>query len=132
NEKCWEYPLRPETLERLVAVFPGMWVSPQVKLAVTEVAEREAAAAQVKVEGWQNAQPVEPMPLKTKPFRHQIAAYNMALNLPATGLLMEQGTGKSLTSIAITGRRFLRGEIQRCLVVAPASVVPVWPKEFQL
>ena len=72
------------------------------------------------------------MPLKTKPFRHQIAAYNMALNLPAAGLLMEQGTGKSLTSIAITGRRFLRGEIQRCLVVAPASVVPVWPKEFQL
>lgn len=132
NEKCWEYPLRPETLEQLVAVFPGMWVSPQVKLAVTEVAEREAAAVQVKVEGWQNAQPVEPMPLKTKPFRHQIAAYNMALNLPATGLLMEQGTGKSLTSIAITGRRFLRGEIQRCLVVAPASVVPVWPKEFQL
>src|SRR5690606_17232660 len=94
--------------------------------------ERETMAVQIKATGWEKAEPVEPMPIKTKPFRHQIVAYNIAMNLQAAGLLMEQGTGKSLTSIAIAGRRFLRGEIQRCLVVAPASVVPVWPKEFAI
>ena len=132
TDRCWEYPLRPETLNQLVSAFPGLTVDPQVKLAIADIAEREALAAQVKAEGWQNARPVEPMPIKTKPYRHQIAGYNMALNLPAAGLLYEQGCGKSLTAIAIAGRRFQRGEIQRCLVVAPASVVPVWPLEFSL
>lgn len=130
--KCWEYPLRPETLSQLVAVFPGLTVAPEVKLAIAEIVEREAMAAQVKVAGWQDAEPIEPMPLKTKPFKHQIAAYNMALNLPAAGLLMEQGCGKTITAIAIVGRRFQRGEVHRLLVVAPASVVPVWPLEFKL
>lgn len=130
--KCWEYPLRPETLSQLVAVFPCLTVAPEVKLAIAEIVEREAAAAQIKAEGWQDTEPIEPMPLKTKPFKHQIAAYNMALNLPAAGLLMEQGCGKTITAIAIVGRRFQRGEVHRLLVVAPASVVPVWPLEFNL
>jgi SNF2 family DNA or RNA helicase len=132
KDKCWKYPLRPETLRHLVAIFPGLSVDPKVRLAVTEIQSREALAAQIKAEGWQNTRPAEPMPIRTKPFKHQIAAFNMALNLPAAALLMEQGTGKSLTAIAIAGRRFLRGEIQRCLIVAPASVVPVWPLEFSL
>ena len=132
REKRWEYPLRPETLSQLVVVFPGLTVAPEVKLAIAEIAEREALAAQIKAEGWQDAEPIEPMPIKTRPFKHQIAAYNMALNLPAAGLLMEQGCGKTITAIAIVGRRFQRGEVHRLLVVAPASVVPVWPLEFKL
>jgi SNF2 family DNA or RNA helicase len=132
KDKCWEYPLRPKTLSQLTAVFPGLTVAPEVKMAIAEIVDREAIAAEMKAEGWQDAEPVEPMPIRTKPFKHQVAAYNMALNLPAAGLLMEQGCGKTITAIAIAGRRFQRGEIQRCLVVAPASVVPVWPQEFNL
>jgi len=132
KDKCWEYPLRPETLRQLTAVFPGLTVAPEVKMAIAEIVDREAIAAEMKAEGWQGAEPVEPMPIRTKPFKHQVAAYNMALNLPAAGLLMEQGCGKTITAIAIAGRRFQRGEIQRCLIVAPASVVPVWPQEFNL
>ena len=132
KDKCWKYPLRPETLSQLAAIFPGLSVDPKVRLAVTEIETREALAAQIKGEGWQNAKPKEPMPICTRPFQHQIAAFNFALNLPSAALCMEQGTGKSLTAIAIAGRRFLRGESQRCLVVAPASVVPVWPLEFSL
>ncbi|WP_461367700.1 SNF2-related protein, partial [Candidatus Darwinibacter acetoxidans] len=43
---------------------------------------------------------------------------------------MEQGCGKTAVAIAVAGYRFKRGEVNRVLVVAPASVVPVWPKEF--
>jgi len=132
REKCWEYPLNPETLGQLMAAFPGLTVEQEVRLAIAEIAEREALAAQIKAEGWQDAEPIEPMPIKTRPFKHQIAAFNMALNLPAAGILMEQGCGKTITAIAIAGRRFQRGEVNRCLVVAPASVVPVWPLEFSL
>lgn len=37
---------------------------------------------------------------------------------------------KTVTAIAIAGAAFQKGKIQRLLVVAPASVVPVWSKEF--
>lgn len=71
------------------------------------------------------------LPIKTKPYAHQVEAFNLGTSIPAAALLMEQGTGKTLTSIAIAGARFLRGEVKRLLVVAPTSVVPVWPREFE-
>lgn len=40
------------------------------------------------------------------------------------------GTGKSITTVAITGRMFLDGRIRRVLVAAPSSVCPVWPREY--
>lgn len=130
TDKCWEYPVRPESLDELQAGFPGLSVAEAALAAVDAVAEREGLARIVRSEGWQHAAPLEPMPIKTRPFQHQIAGYNMALHLPAAALLYEQGCGKTLTAIAIAGRRFQRGEVRRVLVVAPASVVPVWPQEF--
>lgn len=41
------------------------------------------------------------------------------------------GCGKTLTAIAIAGAAYQMGKIDRVLVVAPTSVVPVWPKEFE-
>ena len=46
-------------------------------------------------------------------------------------LLMEMGTGKSLTAIAITGALAQAGRIRRVLVVAPLSILGVWEEEFQ-
>lgn len=77
--------------------------------------------------------PIEPMPLikNIKPFQHQVKAYNMGLMNDSFAFLMEMGTGKSLTAVAVTSRRYLRGEVRRVLIVAPTSVCPVWPKEFE-
>jgi len=44
---------------------------------------------------------------------------------------MEPGTGKTLLAIAVSGKRFLRGEIKRLLIIAPKSVLPVWEEEFE-
>lgn len=46
-------------------------------------------------------------------------------------LLMEMGTGKSLTAIAITGALANAGRIQRALIVAPLSILGVWESEFE-
>lgn len=46
-------------------------------------------------------------------------------------LLMEMGTGKSLTAIAITGALSQAGLIRRVLIVAPLSILGVWEEEFQ-
>lgn len=131
-EKCWQYPVRPEVVNKLAATFPGLRVDKAVTIATAEIIEREAMVAQAKQAGWEDVKPVEPMLLKTRPFQHQVAAYNIALQMPAAALLMEQGTGKSLAALAVAGRRFLKGEVKRLLIVAPSSVVPVWPREFDV
>lgn len=50
--------------------------------------------------------------------------------MPGAALIMDMGTGKTLTSIAILGRAYLNKKIEKVLVVCPASVVPVWEKEI--
>lgn len=90
-----------------------------------------------------------PYPVTRKPYSHQTKAANMALYTfgfdpkrddfaelqpgehKGFGLLMEQGCGKTLTAIAIAGALWKYGKAHRVLVVAPTSVVGVWPKELE-
>ena len=46
------------------------------------------------------------------------------------GFLFEMGCGKTLTAIATAGAGYQMGKVKRVLIVAPTSVVAVWPKEF--
>jgi len=81
------------------------------------------------------------MPIKATPYNHQREAYELACRLfgmvgdepisRGTALLMEMGTGKTITSIAITGALYQAGKIRKVLVVAPLSIVGVWDEEFQ-
>lgn len=41
------------------------------------------------------------------------------------------GCGKTLTAIAVIGAGYKLGKVRRVLIVAPASVCAVWPKEFR-
>lgn len=74
------------------------------------------------------------LPIRASPYRHQREAAAFALErLDAGGgaaLLMEMGTGKTLTTIAITGQLWQEGHIHRLLVVAPLSILGVWEDEF--
>ena len=74
------------------------------------------------------------LPIRASPYRHQREAAAFALErLDAGGgaaLLMEMGTGKTLTTIAITGQLWQEGRIHRLLVVAPLSILGVWEDEF--
>ena len=71
------------------------------------------------------------MPCRIKPFSHQIKAFQIGTTVDQAALLMEQGTGKTLSAISIAGARYLKGEIKRLLVLAPLSVVSVWKNEFE-
>lgn len=82
-----------------------------------------------------------PMPIKAKPYRHQVNAFDFVCskfdlrdeNPESTGtaLLMEMGTGKTITTIAVIGALYMAGKIKRVLIVAPLSIVGVWQEEFQ-
>ena len=90
--------------------------------------------------------PALPMPVKVTPYRHQQEAFDFVCRSfgllpepeagpPATkssgcALLMEMGTGKTITSIAITGALAKDGRIGRVLIVAPLSILGVWEAEF--
>jgi SNF2 family DNA or RNA helicase len=75
------------------------------------------------------------LPIRASPYQHQCKAAHFALDRLDSGggsaLLMEMGTGKTLTSIAITGALWNAGRIQRLLIVAPLSILGVWQDEFQ-
>ena len=51
-------------------------------------------------------------------------------NSSGAALLMEMGTGKTLTTIAITGKLAAAGKAHKVLIVAPLSILGVWREEF--
>ena len=92
-----------------------------------------------KVQAWvektkaaDNVEALKPPPIKAPYtlYNHQVKAYNLGLVLHRFAAFMDMGTGKSITTVAITGRRFLDGKIKRMLIVAPTSVCAVWPREY--
>lgn len=82
-----------------------------------------------------------PMPITVKPYRHQQQAFDFAcmrfgllptdLRSNGVALLMEMGTGKTITSIGISGMLYQFGRVTRILVVAPLSILGVWEEEFE-
>jgi len=127
--KGWSYAVRPEVLADLRRMFPPLQVDAEAAEAVQRVAEREQTALAVKEIADDADLDVE-LPVLVKPFLHQKKAFKIGITLPNVALLMEMGTGKTLTSIAIAGHRWKYDGLRRVLVVAPLSVVPVWPREF--
>jgi len=125
--KAWSILATPANFRKLSQAVPGLRVEKEVTRRMTEMAIAEAEQGS---KDWSGVQPLKPIPIKTVPFQHQIAAFNKAISIPNFAALMEQGCGKTAVAIAVAGYRFQRGEVRRVLVVAPASVVPVWPKEF--
>jgi SNF2 family DNA or RNA helicase len=81
------------------------------------------------------------MPIAVKPYLHQQQAFDFACMrfglLPSdfrsngVALLMEMGTGKTITSIGISGILYQFGRVNRILVVAPLSILGVWEEEFE-
>jgi len=79
---------------------------------------------------------LDQMPVRASPYAHQQRAFEFVTRLftedasPGAALLMEMGTGKTLTTIGIAGALWLTGRIKRVLIVAPLSIVGVWQEEF--
>lgn len=86
----------------------------------------------------------ERIPVKAQLYRHQADAFHFVMKLfrassedgsepaPSSGaaLLMEMGTGKTITSIAVAGAMHQVGKVRRVLIVAPLSILGVWEEEF--
>jgi len=65
--------------------------------------------------------------VNTELWAHQKDAVEFAAPLPGAMLAMDMGTGKTRVALELLDR----WEAQLVLIVAPKSVVPVWPAEFR-
>lgn len=76
-----------------------------------------------------------PIPIKAKPYKHQIEAFNFAMDVfeksPGVSLLVEMGCGKTLVSIGVSGALVESEKVKKLLVVCPLSICGVWKEEFE-
>lgn len=71
------------------------------------------------------------VPLKSKLRQFQKKAVAVGLNFDASALLMEQGTGKTICTIAVAGQRHVNKQVDKLLVGGPVSVMEVWGEELE-
>ncbi len=71
-------------------------------------------------------------PFKRKPYSHQITGIEFLLQNPACALLDEMGCGKSFQIASSIAMLLQSNAIDRCLIVAPKSLVKTWQEEIKL
>ena len=128
EKKAWSVPISQQNIETLDLL--GCELSDEL----TDIRQRFVS------ENTADKTMLIPAPLKVSPYEHQLKGYNLACRsmgiignngvAPGFALLMEMGTGKTITSIAIVGKAYLTGKIKRLLILAPKSIVAVWEDEF--
>lgn len=130
HRAAWRYPITPASVVELDRCFPHAQLTQEARIKMHEHLALARNIVAMKEKGYKGAVPIMPMPISVEPFEHQILGFNIGIQLPNVAYLMAMGTGKSLTALSVLGARFLAGDIDRVLIVAPSSVVPVWEKEF--
>jgi SNF2 family DNA or RNA helicase len=125
SRKAWTYPATPRHAA-LVCSIPGIELTEQLRALAAPAARRSA-------ESQPRPAAIElPAGLQTRPWRHQIAAYQFAMERftggsPGVMLAMGMGTGKTLVACMI----LLGLRAMRTLIAAPLRVVPVWIAQLE-
>ena len=112
-----------------------------IRSAIPQLQASEQFAALLGRNGKESTQPIKavtqasavslPAGMKTKPWRHQVEAYEFAMERLTHGsgasmLALEMGTGKTLVSLML-----LAGlKAMRTLICCPLRVVPVWQMQM--
>lgn len=93
--------------------------------------EQKMSAQQIKILEQVKKQ-ISIFPFKRKPYSHQITGIEFLLQNPACALLDEMGCGKSFQIASSVAMLLQNKSINRCLVVAPKSLVRTWQEEMTL
>lgn len=138
--RAWNYPVSTQIIGGIASIFPGLGMSEDVERLMAKKAKEDTA---------QLIKAAKPDSLgnfysATPPWGHQRIAYHYAHALVEDGggvmLALDMGTGKSkvavdlinnlFTNFDIDGERYQKNSLT--LIVAPLSVVPVWPEQFTI
>ena len=75
---------------------------------------------------------ISSFPFKRKPYSHQITGIEFLMLNPACALLDEMGCGKSFQIASSVAMLLQNKSIDRCIIVAPKSLVRTWQEEISL
>lgn len=132
DDRAWEIPAGE--LIHLVDLFgvDNINIDPQyLKGVVRKEAGAAAKTAESVKERLKDIQPIIDYPFKTKPYPHQIEAFNIGYESNNFLLADDQGLGKTKESIDITVAR--KNEIGKCLIVCGVNSVKYnWKKEVRV
>lgn len=146
NENCWEYVSNdPRIIKNIVKLLNDENVRGKYLISVSDKCNSYLKQYMNDLDGLKKSITVinkikngdseleKELPIKKEitPFAHQVTGYNIGLSTKSSAMLMEMGCGKTLTEVAIAGKRFLNGEITKCLIAAPVTVLGVWKDEFE-
>jgi SNF2 family DNA or RNA helicase len=143
KRKAWSFPATNATAALLAKRLRRLQTTPEFDALLASGSQPEesaAGAAPLAHVAPESPPPVVaaepeimlPVGLRTRPWRHQVAALRFALDKFAAGmhgllLAMGMGTGKSLVALILI--LWLRA--RRVLICAPLRVVPVWVTQFE-
>ncbi len=129
TRRVWLYPATPAHARLVRSSIPQLETTERF----TALLDRNGRIAAVSARPAEPVQTPElPAGLKTQPWRHQIQAYEFAVERLTRGsgaamLALEMGTGKTLVSLML-----LAGlKAMRTLICCPLRVVPVWQSQIE-
>lgn len=122
NGRYWHYPATPEVAGEVITRFGGTILATQQFLVLAAKA-REAQEARLK----RDAVDLPPVQGEIVPsWLHQVQAHHFIVNQDAAMLAVGMGGGKSKSTIDALEA----WGCKQVLIICPANVLKVWPKEF--
>ena len=120
--RAWRYPATPAVAAAIAKHIQSEYIHPDI-LAMANIITEAAAAKQMSDEE------LPDHPSGTSSWTHQKRAFQFAKNLPAVGLFMEMGSGKTKVAVDLITNR----DHKRTLVVCPKSAtVDVWARQVPI
>jgi SNF2 family DNA or RNA helicase len=129
--KVWTYPATSQHARLIRSSIPRLTASDEfTALLVGPAKPSPAPSPSRKAEP--QADVALPIGLKTKPWRHQIEAFQFTMErlvrgAGATLLALEMGVGKTLVALMVLAALAAR----RILICCPLRVVPVWEEQIE-
>ena len=122
--KEWTYPLSPSSAKNIYLKFGKRLLGDKTFADLLKAAYK---TDEIKIAAEKNQ--LDQIPVtKMSPWKHQLLAYHMVKNQPATMLALSMGTGKTKVVIDVIQNS---PELKKILVISPLSVVRVWANEFK-
>jgi SNF2 family DNA or RNA helicase len=128
----WTYPATPQHARLIRSSIPRLEVSERFTALIGQKAEAAQSAASLAPAPRPEPALELPSGLKTKPWRHQIEAFQFAMERLLRGggaalLALEMGVGKTLVALMVLAAMAAR----RVLICCPLRVVPVWQQQIE-
>lgn len=130
KSKTWKVPLVRANIEHMNSVRHkySFKIDAEAQDAINRY--QQITAAPVRVDFPRHVYDFAKAKVPYQPMDHQNKMLDMAWGLKACAWFAKMGTGKSFATIHLACARYAGGQIDRHVVIAPATLAKTWEKEY--